>query len=340
MHDLLEGVVPQTIKLVLRTFIKSSKYFNCNMFNDRLNNFDYGPVESQDKPCANFSIQKLNEKGSKLKQTAAQTWVLLRVFPFIVNGWIPEQNDEMNLITVLQKNGYICFSNVTTYDMIDELELNINTLQKQFRQIFPDIAPINKLHHLSHYACNTRATSVPNDYSCMRFEVLNKLPKNQMKNAQNFMNVPLSLTKRLNLKQISAIVSRSYCRMDIISDSVVRKDYIQHKAILNNFPSNLYNIKHVVVDGINFKSAAVIKYDDDKNQQHYAVINNMYYYDAKLYFVVNCLRTVGFSKNFNSYHVTNTLDNLLIPEERIYKRKTYSIWNPYSSDDCYIALHY
>lgn len=315
--------------------------FSCNTFNDRLKNFDFGPVETQDKPCANFSLHKLTEKGNKLKQTAAQTWVLLRVFPFILNGLIPEHDTVMDLIIILQKICFVCFSTMATYDMIDGLEFNITALHEQFKNMFPGTAPINKFHHLAHYASNARATSVPNDYSCMRFEALNKLPKNQMRNAQNYMNVPLSLAKRLNLKQISSIVTRTFSqRMDIVADNVVRKDNIPHNDLLANFPANIHNIKHVTIDGIHFKAHAVIKYDDENNAQQYGSISSIYYVDATLYFVVNCLITVNFSEKFNSYQVKNTKNEILLNECKVYKRKTYSIWIPYDSEECYISLQY
>lgn len=317
MHDLLEGVVPQIIKLVLRTFVKHRKFFNCNTCNDRLKNFDYGPVETQDKPCANFSLHKLSEKGNKLKQTAAQTWILLRVFPFILNGLIPEQENMLDLIVILQKICFVCFSSMATHDMIDGLEFNIKASQQRFKELFPGTAAINKLHHLSHYANNARATSIPNDYSCMRFEALNKLPKSQIKNAQNYINVPLSLAKRLNLKQISAIVTRSFSqRVDIVSQNVVRKENTPHNVMLVNFPANLHHVKHLIIDGIHFKPHAVIKYDDETNSPQYGIINSMYYIDSILYFVINCLETVRFSEQYNSYHVTNTDIELLLSEEK------------------------
>lgn len=341
MHDLLEGVVPQIIKLVLREFIKTKKYLDCDTFNNRLRNFDYGPVESQDKPCANVSLQKLSEKGNKIKQTAAQTWVLLRVFPFIVNGLIPEEETLNDMIVILQKICYVCFSNVATNEMIDGLEFNISVLHNKFKECFAEITPINKMHHLSHYANNAKATSIPNDFSCMRFEALNKLPKNQMRNAQNFKNVPLSLAKRLNLKQVSAIMNRNYCqRVEIISDSIVKKDSMPHVTLLQQFPSNLHYIKHVKIDGIHFRTGAVIKYEDDNNSRQYAMLQSIYYIENKFYFVSDHLTTIGFSERFNSFHVLSSSNQILLPEERVYKRKTYSIWIPYSSDDCYVALQY
>lgn len=340
MHDILEGVAHQIIKMILRVYIKDKKYFNCATWNSRVQNFDYGPTEVRDKPSANLSLKKLTEKGNKLKQTAAQTWLLLRAFPFIINKLIPENEKHSKMITMLQTITYVAFSDVVTHDMIESMEQNVKALQQAFKELFPEKVPINKLHHLSHYAFNARVTSVTNDFSCMRFEALNKLPKSQMRNAQNFRNVPKSLAKRLNLKQVTAIINRTFCqRVDILSSNIVLKDDIEDKDLLQHFPCNLHNIKHVVIDGIHFQQGVIVKYDDDEDTEQCAMIKKIIYVD-KFYFILIRMYTVCFEEQYNSYQLQSSAEHILLPEERVYKRKTYSLWSPYSSDNSYISLQY
>lgn len=341
MHDILEGVAHQIIKMILNVYIKQKKYFDCDTWNSRVQNFDYGPTEVRDKPSANLTLQKLSEKGNRIKQTAAQTWLLIRAFPFIINKLIPENEIHFKMITMLQAITYVAFSDIATYEMIDNLDRNVQALQQAFKELFPGKVPINKLHHLSHYAFNARATSVANDFSCMRFEALNKLPKSQMRNGQNFRNVPKSLAIRLNLKQVSSIISRTFCqRVDIMSENIILKDTIADKKLLQYFPCNIHNIKHVIIDGINFRQGVIIKYDDEEDKQLYGMIL-MIIYEEKFYFIVDRMKTICFEEKYNSYKLQNCSEHILISEERIYKRKSYSLWTPYSSDSSYISLqHY
>ena len=51
MHVLLEGVVPYTIKCLLRSLICDKKYLTLNLLNERIYCFGYSRIESRNKPC-------------------------------------------------------------------------------------------------------------------------------------------------------------------------------------------------------------------------------------------------------------------------------------------------
>lgn len=342
MHDLLEGVVQQILKLILKVYIKENKYFTTDVLNDRINNFAYGTVEVKDKPSSNFTLKKLSVTGNKIKQTAAQTWLLLRSFPFLLDGLIPNNHPLLDIVNILQRICYWSFSSMLTKKMVEEMDLNVQNLHVQFKKWFPHSSPINKMHHLAHYAHNVKATSVTNEFSCMRFEALNKLPKNQMKTAQNFKNVPYSLATRLNLKQVTAIANRDFFqRVDIISDAVVAKENMPDNELLEAFPANLCLVKHVKIDGIHFRNEVVIKYDDKTtDKQQFARIQNIYYVNDTFYFVVERLISICFEEKFNSFRVQPSAEHLLLVEDLVYKRKTYNLWDVSSTNDSFIALQY
>ncbi len=45
MHDQLEGVLPLTVKLMLKHFIKVDKYVTLDMLNHRIKAFNYGSAD-------------------------------------------------------------------------------------------------------------------------------------------------------------------------------------------------------------------------------------------------------------------------------------------------------
>lgn len=51
MHILLEGVLPYTMKLMLKSFIFTKKYFSIDFLNDRITCFTFSRSEARDKPC-------------------------------------------------------------------------------------------------------------------------------------------------------------------------------------------------------------------------------------------------------------------------------------------------
>lgn len=50
MHDVLEGYLPYKVKLMLSHFIITTKYLTLEQINQGIANFDYGPIDSAEKP--------------------------------------------------------------------------------------------------------------------------------------------------------------------------------------------------------------------------------------------------------------------------------------------------
>ena len=67
MHDILEGILPYTVKLLLVTFIQKKHYFTLEEFNDRICYFPFGACESE-KP-ATVSISSLISIDKTLRQS-------------------------------------------------------------------------------------------------------------------------------------------------------------------------------------------------------------------------------------------------------------------------------
>ncbi|KYN29333.1 hypothetical protein ALC57_01226 [Trachymyrmex cornetzi] len=95
MHDILCGIGPMILKLVLTCYVMELKFFNVENFNDRLVSFQYGFVERKNKPSANFNERILNQKGNTLNQKAMQIWCLLCSFPFLISDWVPKADEHL-----------------------------------------------------------------------------------------------------------------------------------------------------------------------------------------------------------------------------------------------------
>ena len=88
MHDILEGVAPLEIKLLLSKCIKDG-LITLEEFNDRLMNFNYGYTVS-DKPVPILS-RALQSDGS-IRASASQMLQLVYILPFLAGDKIPEEN--------------------------------------------------------------------------------------------------------------------------------------------------------------------------------------------------------------------------------------------------------
>ncbi|KAE8737700.1 hypothetical protein FOCC_FOCC016833 [Frankliniella occidentalis] len=131
-HDLLEGVAHWVVSLALRSFILKNKYFNVTQFNGRIESFNYGAADIKNKPSRTFTDQSL--KGSKLKQTGSQMWCLIRIFGFLVPE-VPENDQNLKLVNLLQSILLIVFSDALRPDDITELERLIEEHHRLFQQL-------------------------------------------------------------------------------------------------------------------------------------------------------------------------------------------------------------
>ena len=87
MHDVLEGVIPLEMSLLLHHYIVTKKYFSLDDYNYRLAHFDYDYTETSKPPPITSRSVLIDRK--QLKLSASQSLLLLRIFPFLVGDLIP-----------------------------------------------------------------------------------------------------------------------------------------------------------------------------------------------------------------------------------------------------------
>ncbi|KAK3913146.1 INO80 complex subunit 1 [Frankliniella fusca] len=138
MHDILKGIGPMELKLSLHEYVAKKKYFDSDFVNARLGSFIYGPADSKNKPSANFSDKSLSVITSYgLRQSAAQTWLLIQVFPFLFGSKVPDGDPHMRLIVLLKRMCEIIFSPVFSPHDIETLENLIFQHHSLFSLLYP-----------------------------------------------------------------------------------------------------------------------------------------------------------------------------------------------------------
>ena len=148
MHDLLEGVVPYEMKLLLKHLV-GAKYFSMSTLNDRLKRFDFGYSELSDVPSE--IDEKVIRTVSKIRQSASKMWTLAVYFPLLVGDLVPEDDEHFNLFLTLIKVCTIATSWEIAPDAISYLGILIEEHHTQFRILYPDHTIIPKMHYMLHY---------------------------------------------------------------------------------------------------------------------------------------------------------------------------------------------
>ncbi|KAK3914286.1 Isethionate sulfite-lyase [Frankliniella fusca] len=141
MHDLLRGIAPMEVKLVLHELCIAQKYFSIEDFNAQLKSFNYGIADMKNKPSPNITKSSLQKPMSYvMHQTAAQTWCLIRVFPFIVRRKfpkVPQNCPHVSLIVLLKRLCDIIFSDDISENDLILLEELIHQHHTLFVTLYP-----------------------------------------------------------------------------------------------------------------------------------------------------------------------------------------------------------
>ena len=218
LHDLFEGVVQYSLKLVIHEYVIVQKLCSVEDLNRSVHSFNYGFTDVKNKPSANFSGSSLrNLTDHTLKQKGAQVWCLLRIFPFLFNDLIEQGDEHMELVLLLIRIVEILVAPKIPRSILPYLEEMIVDYLELFRELFPNMPLLNKHHHLAHYPECIRQTGPPVLTWCMRFEGANALLNRHGKVMCNFRNAPKTLVRigqfqqmetwghgRYNVKRVSS----------------------------------------------------------------------------------------------------------------------------------------
>lgn len=194
MHDIFHGVASVTLAFLLKKFIQL-RYFNADTLNSRLHRFDFGP-DNAAKPVA-MSADNIN-KGN-IKQSASGMATLLRYFPLIVYGLIPEDDIYWPLFLALRDVVDLVMAKVCSLpdysELLESLVCHLNTL-------FIELSggPLRpKFHFLVHYPRALAKFGPLSRISSMRFEGKHRLFKSAANVTAGRVNITLTLAKKHQL---------------------------------------------------------------------------------------------------------------------------------------------
>lgn len=168
MHDVLEGVGGYEMKHVINSLIEQ-KLITLEQLNFRLTSFDYGFSDCRNKPSA-IKPQELKNPDGALRQTAAQTWCLLRLLPLMIGDLVPEGNKHWELLLSLLSCMELMFSPQLTQGSVIFLAYLIQEHHCLFLELYPERHLKPKHHFMLHYPGAIRKLGPVIHFWCMRFE--------------------------------------------------------------------------------------------------------------------------------------------------------------------------
>lgn len=198
MHDILEGVAPLEVKLMLRYYVQEEKCFTLNQLNQRISSFEYGFGNEKNKPSIILNLKSENA----VKQTASQMWCLLLVLPFMLGDLVDVQSRHWHLFILLREICSIIFAPVVTCGLavlLKQLVIDHHTL---FKILYPEKNLIPKHHFMIHYPQLMLMFGPLSKLWCMRFEAKHNPLKRHAHAVCNLKNVSKTLAYKHQIQQM------------------------------------------------------------------------------------------------------------------------------------------
>lgn len=351
MHDILEGVGQLDLELVVSHFVFNDNYnLTVDELNARINLFDYGKAEIKNKPSSSFSAASLkNLKDNTISQKAAQTWCLLRVFPFLVSDKVPADDEYLSLILLLNRINEFVFAPKLKRSILAEFHELILEHNRLFHRLFSNQTDaINKLHHITHYAECIKMSGPLRHLSCFLFENRHNLFKKRGSTMGNFKNAPKTLIKSAQMCQTATWGMNTNPRekfkcvhgKQMLVANTESKDFLLEKGY--QLEETVLNITNVEVYGMKYKKNVMVAVDsgvpDLEGYPVFGVIEEIVAdKDDKLYLLCKEWNSLRIEE---SWEVEEGCDYRFINVDDLCDTKPFSLWRDYKTDLSYISLRF
>jgi hypothetical protein len=195
MHDLLEGVIPQTVRRIIAAVVSLRR---CSVadINKRLK-MRYTGI---DKKPIMLKDTMLKDSGS-LTGSASQKWSLFLLLPQLLNDYVTSNDSFWQVYLMLLDVTDYVFAQSVRYSELYYVEGLITAFLNLYCETFGSNAVTPKFHFLVHYSRMIRVFGPLRHLWCMRFESKHQYFKKVIARLHNFINVTTTMAKRHQLLQ-------------------------------------------------------------------------------------------------------------------------------------------
>ncbi|KAK3913427.1 Cell division cycle protein 123-like protein [Frankliniella fusca] len=230
LHDFSEGIIPMLMRLCLKEFIVDQQWVDVNALNARIFAFNYGKANQRDKPNLMFDRASLQDaaRNHSVKQNGAQINLLFRALPFLLDG-ISENEDQMEhsdhyqMYMLLMKIFQIAMAPKVPRDVLPLLRRYLEQFRRSWYDVFPQVRPINKFHHIMHLPETLELKGPARQFSCFREESKNCPIKRHIVTCNNFIN-----PQKTSMEQILIFQAKAWGGRDL---NVIQKTRFSGKQI-------------------------------------------------------------------------------------------------------------
>jgi len=316
MHDLLEGVVPFELALILKVLIAKG-YFSLEDLNNCISSWCYGSLDKANKP-----VEIAASFGESIKQNAGRMWCLLRLLPLMVGSKIPADDEHWIFFLSLKDIVEFVFAPRLALGHVLLLRTRIQDHIATFKLLFHDRSLKPKQHYMLHYPRYLELYGGPLRWCwCMRFEAKHYYFTRLTRVVNNYKKICYTLAQRHQmqlayhlateeafLEHTVSISSTVNADMNYLSDSVV--DALVESNISRLEP--LHQCKFVSVNGLTYhcRMYVVIYFDSNSDTPVFGRIDNIFIQQMKVHFLLRICNS-SYDSHLSAYRLCVT-DNIAV----------------------------
>lgn len=327
MHDLLKGVCNYDLVLILNHLI-STKVFTLSFLNSRIENHDYGPLDSANRPLAITSDELSN--GS-LRMTAAETFIFVCHLGLLVGDKVNDDNRFWKLYSVLRQIMDIVFAPSLTEDSIEKLD----GLVEYHNWLYLDLSDgnlKNKFHHMVHYQNHLKKFGPLVHLWALRGEQKHQQSKAAAYVILSRRNVTYSLGLKHGLQVMNLLVNGFKNLVTEVSPKSfwIEKsevEVLENLEVPDSFPSGqLLSTEWVKLQGILYAEKFIIIAEILNDTPLFLEIHSIFLSENdQVYFVCKNVNIIEFDSHVHAYKVQISDDFSVIDCEKAQIRSVCSL---------------
>ncbi|XP_038137605.1 uncharacterized protein LOC119781269 [Cyprinodon tularosa] len=326
MHDILEGVGQDEIKLLLEYM--SENFLSKPDLLSRIYAFDYGYLERKNRPTR----VNLDSGNNTIGLNWIQTLCLIRNIPLIFGDIVPKGDQNWSLLLLLLQIINIIFSPSLTMGMTVYLKHLIMEHHALFRQLYPNRNMIPKHHYMLHYpSCIRRIGPLIHMWS-MRFEAKHRVFKNTLK---NFKNITVSPAKKHQMLiaynwETSPLNHIEYGPLKAFDPD---NDHDHLPQLVPFVQEDTFSTNWVKICGTEYRVGLVVSSGTDHDFPLFYRIKVILKLKNDVHFIANKLDIEYFSEHFHAYKVCESDEKVVINANVVETYRPFDLQSSYSTDD-------
>ena len=306
MHDLLEGIIPFEISLVLQSFI-ARRLLTLDEINQALLNFDYSLSDRNSKP-PEITLPTLRIQ-------AAEAWCLIRNLPLMIGTKIPRDDDHYRLLILLLDCCAIVFAPEITDTLAQYLSVLIEEHHTHFKLLYPDRNLLPKHHFLLHYPEFMVKFGPLCRFWCMRFEAKHRFGKELASVVRNFNNICKTIATRTQIALAHDLMSNNLysamerlgsCTVELIGNLKNAVGAAICEAISLEIQDEIFIAKSFHFGHYKIKPGCYVIHSMIDGVPQFGCIELIFTTVHDTYFVCRQSRTLYFDEHFYAFAVAET----------------------------------